>query len=132
MIKVSKNGIAMLENKAQGPYFHQCNLSTMLTQLDHMIIPQSAIKNHSRVPISGEQKIEIICRVRNHVKSILSDRSNQDFVLKLHQSKLVFIIFNPHKELQRDPKVSTREKIIKTCINPYAQITPMSPWESAS
>ena len=50
----------MLENKAQGPYFRQCKLSTMLTQLDHMIIPQSAAKNHSRVPISGEQKIEIV------------------------------------------------------------------------
>ena len=48
-----------------------------------MIIPQSAIKNHSRIPISGEQKIEIVCRVRNHLKAILSYRSILEFVLKL-------------------------------------------------
>ena len=82
LVNGHKNGIAMLKNEAQGPYFRQCKLSTMLTQLDHMIIPQSVIKNHSRVPISGEQKIGIVCRVRNHLKAILSDQSILEFVLK--------------------------------------------------
>ena len=45
-------------------------------------IPQSAIKNHSRVPISEEQKVEIVCRVRIHLKAILSNQSIQEFVLK--------------------------------------------------
>ena len=36
------------------------------------------------------------------------------------ESKIIFIILNPHKELQRDPKVSIGEKIIKMCTNPYA------------
>ena len=44
--------------------------------------PSSAIKNHSQVPISGEQKIEIVCRVRNHLKAILSDQSILEFILK--------------------------------------------------
>ena len=55
-----------------------------------MIIPQIAIKNHFRVPISGEQKIEIVCRVRNHLKAILSDQSILEFVLKY--TKLFFPI----------------------------------------
>jgi len=53
-----------------------------------MIIPQSAIKNHSRVPTSGEQKIEIVCRVRNHLKAIISDQSILEFVLKEQQAIL--------------------------------------------
>ena len=47
-----------------------------------MITPQSAIKNHSQVPISGEQKI------RNHLKAILSDQSILEFVLKYQQAIL--------------------------------------------
>ena len=47
-----------------------------------MEIPQSKAKNHSRVPISGEQKVGIVCRVRSHFKAILSDQSIQEFVLK--------------------------------------------------
>ena len=36
------------------------------------------------------------------------------------------------KNFKECPKISTRETKTRTCINPYAQITPMSPRESAN
>ena len=46
--------------------------------------------------------------------------STHELIIQYVPNNFRFIILNPHKELQGDPKVSIEEKIIKTCINPYA------------
>ena len=51
-----KNGVAMRKNEV-GSVLSLVQPLNNANIVDHMIIPQSAIKNHSRVPISGEQKI---------------------------------------------------------------------------
>ena len=136
----------MLENKAWAPYFRQCKLSTVLTQLDHMIIPQSAIKNHSRVPISGEQKDRTCLQVTKPPQSYSFRLIYSRVRTKITQSYFFRSIY-PRVRTKITPKQvhihntqstqGTIERPLsfyrkKTCINPYAQITPMSPQESVS
>ena len=52
--------------------------------------PSKCNEEPLRIPINREQKIEIVCRVQNHLKAILSDQSILEFVLKLQ--KLFFPI----------------------------------------
>ena len=53
--------------------------------------------------------------------------STRELIIRYVSNNFRFIMLNPHKELQGDPKVSIGEMIIKTCINPlcidYPKVT---------
>ena len=57
MIKVSVNGIAIIGNNNNIGFILSLVqvLSTIITQIDHITIPQHATKSHPKATNSGEQ-----------------------------------------------------------------------------
>ena len=149
----------MLENEAQGPYFRQCNLSTMLIQsqsknnaniigsynhpskCDEESLQSSYLAENIRInclqgtkPPDSYSFRSIYSIVRTKITQIYSFRPIYPRVRTKITPKQIHIhnTQSNTKNFKECPKISTRETKTRTCINPYASITPMSPRDSAS
>ena len=138
----------MLENEAQGPYFLQCNLPTMLiigsynhpSTCDEESLQSSYLaENIRRNCLQGTKPPQsysfhsIYSRVRTKITQSYSFRLIYPRVHTKITPKQIHIHNQSNtKNFKECPKISTGETKTRMCINPYAQITPMSPRESAN